>query len=42
MRARKTSDDTFIYWSYGEVDRTGANSGYQSNELYDICVLAVN
>lgn len=42
MRARKVSDNSFVYWSYGEVDRTGVNSGYQSNELHDICVLAVN
>jgi len=42
MRARKVSDNTFIYWRTVAVDSTGAESGFNSNEIYDICILGYN
>lgn len=42
MRARKISDNSFIYWRTVAVDSSGAESGFNSNEIYDICVLGYN
>lgn len=42
MRARKVSDNTFIYWRTTAVDSSGAESGFNVNEIYDICVLGYN
>lgn len=42
MRARKVSDNTFIYWRSVAVDNSGSGSGLQSNQVYDICVLGYN
>lgn len=42
MRARKNSDDTFIYWRSNWVDFTGANSGQSQGSFYDVCVVAYN
>lgn len=42
MRARKVSDNSFIYWRTIAIDSNGAQSGFNSNEIYDICVLGYN
>ncbi len=42
MRARKVSDDSFIYWRTSTVDSNGNESGFNSNEIYDICILGYN
>lgn len=42
MRARKVSDNTFVYWRSVAVDNSGSGSGLQSNQVYDICVLGYN
>lgn len=42
MRARKVSDNAFIYWRSVSVDNNGTGSGLESNQIYDICVLGYN
>lgn len=42
MRARKVSDNAFIYWRSVAIDSNGAGSGLESNQIYDICVLGYN
>ena len=42
LRARKTSDNSFIYWRSENADVTGVDSGYSRNEFYDVCIITYN
>lgn len=42
MRARKVSDNSFVYWRSTNVDSTGQYSGFSTNELKDICIISYN
>jgi len=42
MRAKKVSDNSYIYWRASSVDTTGTYSGLSQNSLYDICVASYN
>lgn len=42
MRARKASDNTFVYWRSTILDTSASQSGYPSGFLYDICFINYN
>ena len=41
MRAKRVSNNSFIYWSSTTLDTLGEDSGFNFEEIYDICFLGI-